>query len=148
MVIWFFFFQAEDGIRDKLVTGVQTCALPIWGRASFTRFTVADGLVDNNVMALLEDDDGSLWLSTKRGLSRFPPARHAVTNCFGADGLASSEFEFGAAVRNGPVLHFGSVRWVVSIPAGSPVKAAVPSPTVITSLRREAQGGGDDRPPW
>src|SRR3989441_1425046 len=28
--LWlFFFFQAEDGIRDKLVTGVQTCALPI-----------------------------------------------------------------------------------------------------------------------
>src|SRR5712672_2315139 len=27
----FFFFQAEDGIRDKLVTGVQTCALPICG---------------------------------------------------------------------------------------------------------------------
>src|SRR3989441_7993769 len=27
----FFFFQAEDGIRDKLVTGVQTCALPIYG---------------------------------------------------------------------------------------------------------------------
>src|SRR2546425_951118 len=27
--VCFFFFQAEDGIRDKLVTGVQTCALPI-----------------------------------------------------------------------------------------------------------------------
>src|SRR2546425_3935079 len=27
--ILFFFFKAEDGIRDKLVTGVQTCALPI-----------------------------------------------------------------------------------------------------------------------
>src|SRR5687767_15199953 len=27
--IVFFFFQAEDGIRDKLVTGLQTCALPI-----------------------------------------------------------------------------------------------------------------------
>src|SRR5438876_8463249 len=26
-----FFFQAEDGIRDGRVTGVQTCALPIWG---------------------------------------------------------------------------------------------------------------------
>src|SRR2546426_6867227 len=26
----FFFFQAEDGIRDYKVTGVQTCALPIW----------------------------------------------------------------------------------------------------------------------
>src|SRR5690606_32453833 len=28
----FFFFQAEDGIRDFHVTGVQTCALPIFGR--------------------------------------------------------------------------------------------------------------------
>src|SRR2546429_3166994 len=27
----FFFFQAEDGIRDVAVTGVQTCALPIFG---------------------------------------------------------------------------------------------------------------------
>src|ERR1022692_4990481 len=41
MVLWlclvifvciFFFFQAEDGIRDYKVTGVQTCALPIWSR--------------------------------------------------------------------------------------------------------------------
>src|SRR6185436_21000217 len=32
-VFGFFFFQAEDGIRDDLVTGVQTCALPISCRA-------------------------------------------------------------------------------------------------------------------
>src|SRR3989440_9573292 len=30
--IFFFFFQAEDGIRDLIVTGVQTCALPILAR--------------------------------------------------------------------------------------------------------------------
>src|SRR5699024_11863072 len=30
----FFFFQAEDGIRDRNVTGVQTCALPISPRAA------------------------------------------------------------------------------------------------------------------
>src|SRR6266496_5248851 len=37
-LLFFFFFQAEDGIRDLYVTGVQTCALPIsvvpsWDRA-------------------------------------------------------------------------------------------------------------------
>src|SRR5690606_17298111 len=32
LVLIFFFFQAEDGIRDFHVTGVQTCALPIWSR--------------------------------------------------------------------------------------------------------------------
>src|SRR5258707_11783514 len=30
ILLFFFFFQAEDGIRDIGVTGVQTCALPIW----------------------------------------------------------------------------------------------------------------------
>src|SRR5256884_938274 len=36
----FFFFQAEDGIRDVAVTGVQTCALPIYGRWVFRHGTV------------------------------------------------------------------------------------------------------------
>src|SRR5699024_11644878 len=31
----YFFFQAEDGIRDRNVTGVQTCALPIFGSTNF-----------------------------------------------------------------------------------------------------------------
>src|SRR5207237_7924538 len=31
---WIFFFQAEDGIRDSSVTGVQTCALPISMRSA------------------------------------------------------------------------------------------------------------------
>ena len=35
-----FFFQAEDGIRDRLVTGVQTCALPI--SVEVARTTLAD----------------------------------------------------------------------------------------------------------
>src|SRR5207249_6024826 len=32
--VFFFFFQAEDGIRDRNVTGVQTCALPISRRTT------------------------------------------------------------------------------------------------------------------
>src|SRR2546426_9157093 len=32
LLCFFFFFQAEDGIRDYKVTGVQTCALPIYAR--------------------------------------------------------------------------------------------------------------------
>src|SRR5712672_3712315 len=41
-----FFFQAEDGIRDKLVTGVQTCALPISvpSQVDFRSFKVGENL--------------------------------------------------------------------------------------------------------
>src|SRR3989449_11658015 len=41
---FFFFFQAEDGIRDVAVTGVQTCALPIL-KAALARAGVAAELV-------------------------------------------------------------------------------------------------------
>ena len=37
-----FFFQAEDGIRDRLVTGVQTCALLIYTDTSITHVTSSD----------------------------------------------------------------------------------------------------------
>src|SRR5205823_9926371 len=39
---FFFFFQAEDGIRDKLVTGVQTCALPISRNLTDIPFVAAE----------------------------------------------------------------------------------------------------------
>src|SRR5688500_20224489 len=47
IMLYFFFFQAEDGIRDYKVTGVQTCALPISAKpaaASTTSAWAADGV--------------------------------------------------------------------------------------------------------
>src|SRR6202789_4142887 len=41
----FFFFQAEDGIRDAVVTGVQTCALPISAK-------LADGTLAGSVLTM------------------------------------------------------------------------------------------------
>src|ERR1039457_3140984 len=40
IISFFFFFQAEDGIRDYKVTGVQTCALPICYAAASCRFVL------------------------------------------------------------------------------------------------------------
>src|SRR5438105_12765105 len=52
----FFFFQAEDGIRDPLVTGVQTCALPILAALSEAVLT---GGNDNVVVPVV------LWTCVK-----------------------------------------------------------------------------------
>src|SRR5256714_12451178 len=49
IVSFIFFFQAEDGIRDKLVTGVQTCALPIY----LDRMKIAGGVAAIAVSAVL-----------------------------------------------------------------------------------------------
>src|SRR6266566_10139985 len=54
VIIFFFFFQAEDGIRDYKVTGVQTCALPILNSDNFwSRFDMQSPFVLSERSALL-----------------------------------------------------------------------------------------------
>src|SRR2546425_9563294 len=64
-VLFFFFFQAEDGIRDKLVTGVQTCALPI-----FQAFMVV-----NQTLILVATENQGLVHHHERLEVRLHPAR-------------------------------------------------------------------------
>src|SRR5688500_19956240 len=58
-VFYFFFFQAEDGIRDYKVTGVQTCALPILDRQHFGR----NRLVRSRRRSVLEDCPQIIYVS-------------------------------------------------------------------------------------
>src|SRR2546430_9575107 len=55
--VYFFFFQAEDGIRDLTVTGVQTCALPIYGKGML----VMPGLVDAHCHPFAEPMNKGMW---------------------------------------------------------------------------------------
>src|SRR5258708_11423740 len=50
-----FFFQAEDGIRDDLVTGVQTCALPIFPTPTFGAGLI-EAISDSAILANMASD--------------------------------------------------------------------------------------------
>src|SRR2546430_1930088 len=72
-MLFFFFFQAEDGIRDLTVTGVQTCALPI--ASSLLRRAWRP------VVALRRRADAR---TRSRSAAGPPPRRRAVDNRAGA----------------------------------------------------------------
>src|SRR2546430_3020416 len=55
---FFFFFQAEDGIRDLTVTGVQTCALPISSRNGY--FFVLDRTTGEHLLTM-KFSDAANW---------------------------------------------------------------------------------------
>src|SRR5690606_40427724 len=71
-LLFFFFFQAEDGIRDFHVTGVQTCALPIWRDIGFRGQAACDLQHVVGVEAVggdgLEEGGGNGRLGGRRGL--------------------------------------------------------------------------------
>src|SRR5687768_18304433 len=56
----FFFFQAEDGIRDVAVTGVQTCALPIFDRLKGFEGTLSRGAAQLLTAFKAQDIAGAL----------------------------------------------------------------------------------------
>src|SRR5256885_1520157 len=69
-----FFFQAEDGIRDYKVTGVQTCALPIYalsrsGRVDTTGTACIQGLLPQVVRQALTFDKAAFLHTTRCGPS-------------------------------------------------------------------------------
>src|SRR5687768_18380674 len=61
---FFFFFQAEDGIRDVAVTGVQTCALPIYAQVVLVHEETRKRLEGQ---ARLLAVDGGDWESEEEG---------------------------------------------------------------------------------
>ena len=63
-----FFFQAEDGIRDSPVTGVQTCALPIYYLADPEQVELLPGAAEG--MKMLRDCGVGLVLVTNRSEER------------------------------------------------------------------------------
>jgi ligand-binding sensor domain-containing protein/serine phosphatase RsbU (regulator of sigma subunit) len=77
---------------------------------SFRRYRVEDGLAADSVYAMLEDDDGKLWVSTTKGLSRFDPRTESFTNYDVSDGLQGNEFNGGSAYRSpGGEMFFGGI---------------------------------------
>src|SRR5438105_11916837 len=72
---FFFFFQAEDGIRDPLVTGVQTCALPICSTSHEPQDPLHDESVNRINREVTRSALGGVSATTTMAPKKFNPAR-------------------------------------------------------------------------
>lgn len=64
-------------------------------------FTQKEGLCDNNVVSILEDDDGNIWAATYNGLSCYRVDEGAFRNFYEEDGLSSHEFNYTSSLKDG-----------------------------------------------
>ena len=110
------------------------------GVTSIDRWDDARGLLDNGVMAVESDDDGSLWLSTRHGVSRLDPKTGRVVNYVRESGLPVTHFNTGASSSDFRWIYFGSVDGLLSIPRGSAMPTRTGSPLHVTRIQSLAQG--------
>src|SRR2546430_9969703 len=137
-----FFFQAEDGIRDLTVTGVQTCALPIYTSCSAAGYQVPPGIADATVPNPLFNltpaatvDEGNNWVNIAWGpLALTNPVTGATLGNYAlaagspaidhatATGAPSTDF-FGNARPQGGGFDIGAVEFQGAAPAPAPAPA-------------------------
>src|SRR5256886_2284427 len=113
----FFFFQAEDGIRDLTVTGVQTCALPICmphfsgtaalalvrGRGLDVPFICVSGTISEEMAVAAMRAGANDWV-TKGQLKRLIPAiERELRDAKGRAALRASETGYETLVEHAPV---------------------------------------------
>lgn len=105
--------SAFEDSRGYIWFGSLTGGLIRWDPASeiFSAIRQADGLPNDNVYGILEDDQGFLWLTTNKGLSRYEPEAGRFLHFSTADGLSDNQFNFKSFYRDkAGWLYFGTVN--------------------------------------
>jgi ligand-binding sensor domain-containing protein/DNA-binding CsgD family transcriptional regulator len=116
--------------------------------SGFQRWTREEGLLDDGIMAIQQDRDGSLWLSTRRGLTRLLPDSNKVINYVAESGLPTTLFNSNATAADERFIYFGSVQGLLSLPQGSSFTPREPANVRIASIERSAPGGQNQPLHW
>lgn len=104
-------------------------------RPVFQRYFMKDGLPNDVVYGILEDDQGRLWLSTNFGLSCFDPDNETFRNYDSGDGLLGNEYNTGAYARTAAgSFVFGGVGGASEFDPRSIVDDSWLAPVVLTGF--------------
>lgn len=108
------------------------------------RFSVEDGLCNNSILKILEDDKGQLWLSTFDGLSKFNWEKKEFRNYYQSDGLQSNQFHFRTGLRlaSGEFVFGGIKGFSLFYPDSIQPRKYMP-PVVLTNLRINGKPAAD-----
>ncbi len=114
------------------------------------RYDTKDGLPDNTIHAIIDDNQGNLWISTNKGISKFNPEKQEFKNYYKNDGLQGNLFfqQSFLKTRNGEI-YFGGYNGFNSFhPDSIKVNDYIPKVyiTGFNLFNKPVQIGGDESP--
>ena len=104
-------------------------------------WTESDGLSNNVVYGLMQDENGSIWMSTNKGLSKFDPKTESFTTYSVKDGLQSNEFNSTAYMKSSRgILHYGGINgYNIFDPSEITINPNAPE-VIISSVKLSPKG--------
>ncbi|MBN1273478.1 MAG: hypothetical protein JXB26_14520 [Candidatus Aminicenantes bacterium] len=112
---------------------------------TFIHYTEKDGLSGNTVYGIEEDEEGRLWLSTNRGISRFDPRIDSFIRYDMDAGLQDREFNAGAYYKNSRgEIFFGGINGFNVFDPDKKKKNLYHPPLVVTKLLLENSMDGKE----
>lgn len=101
-------FKSKDGTLWIGTAGGLNQYQP--GTDSFKHYSTTDGLPNNEIKCIIEDERGNLFLSTNNGLSYFDRSSESFTNYDRTDGLQGTEFNIRSGIKmaSGEILFGGN----------------------------------------
>ena len=101
-----------------------------------THFTTDDGLANDVIYGILEDDRGTLWMSTNQGISNFNPDDNSFRNYGLEDGLIQLEHsQFAFAKGANGILYFGHKDGITAFNPENLRTNTIPPQVVISDFR-------------
>lgn len=112
--------------------GVTKCTKTNNQSFLFETYSVNEGLSNNVIYAIQQDDPGYIWVSTDYGLSRINPKNRFIDNYFSDDGLLNDQFYWSASHKTATgELLFGSINGINHFfPTSFPVYPYKPKVTI------------------
>jgi ligand-binding sensor domain-containing protein len=105
------------------------------GKTTIKKFDEKNGLIDNVIYGILEDDTGNLWLSTDKGICAFHPETRNTRSFTVVDGLATNQFYWDAYLKaSDGKMYFGHIAGFTVFDPLKFLPAAINNKTEITKM--------------
>ncbi|HRP92975.1 MAG TPA: two-component regulator propeller domain-containing protein [Ignavibacteriaceae bacterium] len=99
----------NNGLNKLVINNLKSDFNSLLAEIKITHYTNKDGLADNSIKSIVEDENGNLWLGTSSGITFFDLQKNTFTNYSNADGVIGNDFNFLSALKlNNNLIFMGS----------------------------------------
>ncbi|MDP2365207.1 MAG: ATP-binding protein, partial [Ignavibacteria bacterium] len=96
-ILW---IGTNNGLNRLIINNSKVKNESVPANVKISRFILKEGLSDNSIKSIIEDDEGNLWLGTSSGITKFDTKNYTYINYSDADGIVGTDFNFSSATKN------------------------------------------------